>query len=71
MKTFTCALLGACAVATEPNPPVWDTKSVKFITPSSDCQSIVNAVWFENGGSNPPNHGQWSTSRYALMFTEG
>jgi hypothetical protein len=71
MKTFACALLTACTAATEPNPPTWDTNSVKLITPSSDCQSIVNAVWFENGTTNPELNGQWSTSRYALMFTEG
>ena len=54
--TFTNLLL-AVALAAEPNPPSWDTNSVKIFSPSdSDCQSIVDDVWHEMGGS-PCDHG--------------
>jgi len=35
------------------------------------AQAIVDAVFAENGGSQPPDNGQWSNSRYALMMMPG
>jgi hypothetical protein len=71
MKTFALALITALTWgSSEPNPPSWDTKSVKIIDPNDGtCQKTVDAIWGENGGSN--NHGQWSKSRYAVMFKPG
>jgi len=58
MKTFITAILTAAVSASEANPPVWDTTSVKFIDPAAgDCQSIVDAVWFDVGGTTSCNHG--------------
>ena len=37
----------------------------------SSIQNTVDTVFAENGGNNPPNNGQWSNDRYALMFTPG
>ena len=71
MKTFALAIITALSSASsEPNPPSWDTKGVKIIDPNDGtCQHTVDAIWSENGGSN--NHGQWSKSRYAVMFKPG
>lgn len=74
MKFLAIFLITAfVASASEPNPPRWDTKWVKFIDPNdpSGGQRVINDVWHENGGSNPGNHGQWSSSRYALMMKPG
>ena len=74
MKFVAIFLLTACIVsASEPNPPRWDTKWVKFIDPKDSYhgQRTIDDVWHENGGSNPGNHGQWSSSRYALMMKPG
>ena len=74
MKSFVIFLLLALAAhAAEPNPPNWATKWVKFIDPNDarGGQTTINDVWFENGGSNPTDHGQWSSSRYALMMKPG
>ena len=67
--TFTSLLLTA-ALAAEPNPPQWDENRVRIFSPGdSDCQSRVDEVWHEMGGYC--DHGQWSDSRYALMFKPG
>ena len=70
--TFITTLLGAALAAdSEPNPPNWDTNRVIIFSPTdTDCQSRVDAVWHEMGSSGC-NHGQWSDSRYALMFKPG
>ena len=67
MSKFAFALIAAFVAANEPNPPTWDTRYVK-INPD---QNAIDAVWHENGGINNGNHGQWSSHRYALMFTQG
>ena len=69
LTSFTSLLLTA-VLAAEPNPPNWDTNRVRVFSPGdSDCQSRVDEVWHEMGGYC--NHGQWSDSRYALMFKPG
>ena len=57
--------------AAEPNPPVWDTSKVKIIDPNNPeyAQKVVDDIFAENGGDD--NHGQWSDSRYAVMFKRG
>ena len=70
IRTLFTNLLLTAALAAEPNPPSWDTNSVKIFSPSdTDCQSRIDDVWHEMGGEC--NHGQWSDSRYALMFKPG
>ena len=69
LTSFTSLLLTA-VLAAEPNPPNWDTNRVRVFSPGdSDCQSRVDEVWHEMGGYC--NNGQWSDSRYALMFKPG
>jgi hypothetical protein len=59
MNKISTALLCAFAAASEPNPPTWDSTSVKFCDPAnfSACQGEVNAIWFENGGKTPECNG--------------
>ncbi|KAH3744269.1 secreted protein [Pelomyxa schiedti] len=56
----------------EPNPPTWP-KNVYIFDPAtpSTTQAAIDAVFAENGGNSPPDNGQWSNSRYALMFMPG
>ena len=63
----------AQAQTTEPNPPTWDTTYVKILNPANTAenQATIDAVYAENGGTSPPDNGQWSYSRYALMFLPG
>lgn len=70
--SLAVALLACAALAAEPNPPNWPD-SVKIIDPNDPGagQAAVNAVYAENGGHSPDNHGQWSESRYALFFKPG
>merc|ERR1712013_92753 len=68
---FATLLVAAFAAGNEPNPPNWDTERVLIFDPTdTDCQSRVDKVWFEMGHSGC-DHGQWSDSRYALMFKPG
>ena len=73
MRTiFTESLILAAVIAMEPNPPTWDTNKVLIFDPTdSDCQSRIDAVWHEMGGESGCDHGQWSDSRYALLFKPG
>lgn len=57
----------------QPNPPVWPA-SVKVFYPGHDdeVKGVVEQIFQENGGTSPEEfHGQWSNSRYALLFTPG
>jgi len=56
----------------EPNPPNWPS-NVFVLDPSNSAQtqSIVDKIYAENGGHEPPFHGQFSDSRYALLFKPG
>ena len=56
----------------EPNPPVWPS-SVYVLNPAtpSTSQNIIDQIFAQNGGPNPPFNGQWSNSRYALLFLPG
>jgi hypothetical protein len=73
---FLCVLLveriPQPAFAANPNPPKWPS-SVFILDPSqpSTTQQIVDRVFAENGGSTPAFNGQWSSSRYALLFKPG
>jgi len=55
----------------EPNPPSWDTSKVKVIEAGQDAQSLIDQIYSEMGGTNPPENGQFSDSRYALLFKPG
>jgi hypothetical protein len=58
--------------ALEPNPPFWDTDKVKIFTPGDlDAQSVLDSVHATQGGMYPPNNGQFSFNRYALLFKQG
>jgi hypothetical protein len=65
-----CALF--LAATSEPNPPTWPS-NVHIFSPSdsANTQKIVDSIYAENGGHSPAFHGQWSNSRYALMFLPG
>jgi hypothetical protein len=63
------ALLSAATLALEANPPQWDTTHVKVIEAGSDCQTLADAIFAEMGGGC--DNGQWSESRYALLFKSG
>lgn len=55
----------------EPNPPLWPT-NVKIIEPGDpNAQATIDSIYQENGGHNPSCHGQWSKSRYAILFKPG
>jgi len=56
----------------EPNPPTWP-KSVYVFDPatSGNTQQVVNTIFSQNGGHQPPFNGQWSNNRYALLFKPG
>ena len=71
-KSVVLATLLLALVVAEPNPPLWPD-SVKIIDPANPGagQAAVNAVYAENGGHVPDDHGQWSESRYALFFKPG
>mmetsp|Transcript_29120 Transcript_29120/g.45040 ORF Transcript_29120/g.45040 Transcript_29120/m.45040 type:complete len:598 (-) Transcript_29120:69-1862(-) len=58
--------------ADEPNPPVWpDNVYVFDPADPATTQKQVDAVFAQNGGNNPPNNGQFSPYRYALLFKPG
>jgi hypothetical protein len=60
------------AVCEEPNPPNWPSNVYVFdASTSSKTQGIIDQIFSELGGHNPPFHGQWSNSRYALLFKPG
>ena len=76
--TFASGLLAAVVTAQtgEPNPPTWDSDRVLVFDPSdTDCQERVDAIWTEMGeggdSASTCDHGQWSDSRYALLFKPG
>lgn len=65
-------MLASVGLASEPNPPNWDTNKVFVMIPgSSTAQSTINRVLAEMGGNNPEFHGQFSNSRYAFLFEAG
>jgi hypothetical protein len=73
METMTLVLLSLLAIAhSAPNPPTWPA-SVYVFDPAdtANTQNIVNRVYQENGGHDPPFNGQWSNTRYAFLFKPG
>ena len=75
--TFSSILLTVALAAEQnlsdsgqPNPPNWDTDRVKIFSPDdTDCQTVVDEIFEDVGGYC--NNGEWSDSRYALMFKPG
>mmetsp|Transcript_27462 Transcript_27462/g.43458 ORF Transcript_27462/g.43458 Transcript_27462/m.43458 type:complete len:590 (+) Transcript_27462:35-1804(+) len=70
---YLCFALLHCVYGryAEPNPPVWPP-SVYVFEPGDDAtQSIIDKIFAENGGTNPTWNGQFSDSRYALLFKPG
>jgi len=64
--------LALSVFAQQPNPPKWPSNVYVFDpASSSQTQTIVDQIYAENGGHNPPFNGQWSNSRYALLFKPG
>jgi hypothetical protein len=55
----------------EPNPPHWPGNVYVFEPGSSATQGVVNRIFAENGGHTPAFNGQFSNSRYALLFKPG
>lgn len=71
-SNFAVALISSVVMATEPNPPTWDTSRV-FVVQAGDnsAQANIDRVLAQNGGHEPAWNGQWSTGRYAFMFETG
>lgn len=60
------------ALASEPNPPIWDLEKVKIISPGqSDAQSILDKIHKTQGGNDPECNGQFTDLRYAVLFEPG
>ena len=55
----------------EPNPPAWPENVKVFDPEDPHTQSVIDSIFKENGGHEPPFHGEWSESRYALLFKPG
>ena len=72
MASLQSLLLYVGALSAEPNPPKWPS-SVFVFNPGNDSytQSVVDAVFAENGGTNPSFNGQWSNDRFAFLFQPG
>jgi len=72
MLRFALISILVLITAAEPNPPSWPGNVYVFdpSTPST-TQSVVNQVYSQNGGHNPPFNGQWSSGRYAFLFKPG
>ena len=57
-KLSALAFVSNVYAGSQPNPPSWDTKSVKVIHPGdSNAQGILNAIHDETGGHIPAFHG--------------
>lgn len=69
VKLLLCSSI-AFVKAAEPNPPHWDTHHVKIIDPNDHgAQKTVDDIFHEVGGNG--NHGEFSDSRYAILFKPG
>eukprot|EP00929_Paragymnodinium_shiwhaense_P093752 TRINITY_DN53_c0_g1_i8.p1 TRINITY_DN53_c0_g1~~TRINITY_DN53_c0_g1_i8.p1 ORF type:complete len:760 (-),score=142.06 TRINITY_DN53_c0_g1_i8:520-2799(-) len=71
-RCVTLVILSSAA-ATEPNPPTWPA-TVQVFGPSDASDKIkaaVEAAFAKNGGQTPPDHGQFSSERYAFLFKPG
>jgi len=55
----------------ETNPPNWPSNVIIIKSDDPHAQEKIDAVYAQNGGHNPDNHGQWSTDRYAILFEPG
>ena len=72
MLSISSASLSFSAAAPEPNPPNWPASvTVCSADDAAACASSVDAAFATNGGHDPPNHGQFSSSRYAFLFKPG
>lgn len=66
------ALLCNLVCAIEPNPPNWDTNSVKIFTPGQvDAQEILDSIEDALSGKAGCDAGQFVSQRYALFFKPG
>jgi hypothetical protein len=65
------AYLARHAGASESNPPKWPSTVRVFSPEDTDIEDVVNAAFAENGGHLPPNHGQFSSARFAFLFKPG
>jgi hypothetical protein len=65
------ACLARHAGAAESNPPKWPSTVRVFSPEDTDIEDVVNAAFAENGGHLPPNHGQFSSARFAFLFKPG
>lgn len=83
LSFFVLGLVNASSVAfleeskqdnllfSEPNPPKWPDNVYVFAPGDGSAQATIDRIHAENGGQNPPFHGQWSESRYAFLFEPG
>lgn len=65
--------LSAAVFAANPNPPVWPSSVYVFTTatPIPTIQSTADAIFATNGGTMPPDNGQFVNQGYALLFAPG
>eukprot|EP01084_Bolivina_argentea_P108440 193804_1 len=66
LRIFALLLCVLLTFGNEPNPPIWPV--TVLMNPS---QEEIDLIYSEQGGHEPPNNGEWSTSRYAMLFTPG
>jgi len=70
--TFAVALMCNLVFADEPNPPNWDTNSVKIFSPGQvDAQEILDSIEDALSGKAGCDAGQFVSQRYALFFKPG
>lgn len=70
MVTTLLTLLVSASMA-EPNPPSWPASVRIFYPNDTDIDSTMATAYNENGGHIPANHGQFSSARFAFLFTPG
>lgn len=69
--TLALALAAQVAAQQQPNPPKWPATVNVFSPGDTDIQAKVDAAFATNGGHTPPDHGQFSSARFALLFKPG
>eukprot|EP00035_Acanthoeca_spectabilis_P037120 m.43599 g.43599 ORF g.43599 m.43599 type:complete len:593 (+) comp8450_c0_seq1:23-1801(+) len=73
MATLIAAGAGAAVLplGSQPNPPNWPESVAVFSPTDTNIQTKINEAFATNGGHDPPNHGQFSSERYAFLFKPG
>lgn len=71
LAVFSTSLEAFSALTAEPNPPEWPTSVTVFGPSDTGIDGKIADAYAENGGHQPANHGQFSSSRFAFLFKPG